>query len=233
MDTQGQRLRRARLKAGFKSAALAHRRFATKFANDISTYRSHENGWRDFHEDQAQAYAEAYGVSASWLLCLPEAEDDGGNSEVGEIVVKGEAQAGVWRDPAVDKPQHMPGKKLSIPKKAAKRPEEKKRFGVRVADASVDKVFAKGGYVVCVHLDEDEQGPEHFRIGDVLYIERTRHNLKEMSLRRVTAIEGGKLRLSTHSTEQQFKLPDVIHPSSGEKTVLLGKVVGHYSDYPN
>lgn len=59
-----QRLKTARLKAGF--------RFATEAARALNviepTYLSHENGSRDFDAESAARYARRYGTSVEWLL---------------------------------------------------------------------------------------------------------------------------------------------------------------------
>lgn len=58
------RLRRARLHAGYRTATAA----IDYFSWPSSTYRAHENGQNNFNPDAAQQYAEAYGVSPAWLL---------------------------------------------------------------------------------------------------------------------------------------------------------------------
>lgn len=58
------RLRRARLLAGFDTARAAIERFGWK----ASTYRAHENGQNKFRASDAGAYARAYKTSSAWLL---------------------------------------------------------------------------------------------------------------------------------------------------------------------
>lgn len=58
------RLRRARLLAGFDTAKAAIERFGWK----ASTYRAHENGQNRFGAGEAGAYAYAYKISSAWLL---------------------------------------------------------------------------------------------------------------------------------------------------------------------
>ena len=62
--TMHQRLKEARLKAGYRTATAAID--ACGWAN--STYRAHENGQNGFKVDDAKHYGEAYGVNPSWLL---------------------------------------------------------------------------------------------------------------------------------------------------------------------
>lgn len=65
------RLRRARLAAGFRTAAGA----ARKFGWEQPAYRSHDNGARTFGRDRAEVYARAFSVSAAWLMALSENRD--------------------------------------------------------------------------------------------------------------------------------------------------------------
>ncbi|WP_276200603.1 S24 family peptidase [Chelatococcus sp. XZ-Ab1] len=60
----GDRLRRARIEAGFSSAMGAAKRFGWS----PSTYAAHENGQNRFDEKAARKYAEAFKTSAAWLL---------------------------------------------------------------------------------------------------------------------------------------------------------------------
>lgn len=64
MSEPFERLRQARLKAGFSDTSAA----ATAFGWNINTYRSHENGIRGLRSATATRYAKAYKVSAAWLL---------------------------------------------------------------------------------------------------------------------------------------------------------------------
>jgi len=59
-----ERLRSARLAAGFGSAAEAARHFGWRPA----AYRHHENGTSGFRSDRGAEYARAYGVSVEWLV---------------------------------------------------------------------------------------------------------------------------------------------------------------------
>lgn len=62
--SMGDRLRHAREAAGYKTATAAVEHF--NWPN--STYRAHENGQNNFSPAVAKIYANAYGVSAAWLL---------------------------------------------------------------------------------------------------------------------------------------------------------------------
>lgn len=58
------RLRNARLAAGYKSASEAAREFGFHQQN----IRDHEAGRRGIHTKHAREYAQAFGISPSWLL---------------------------------------------------------------------------------------------------------------------------------------------------------------------
>jgi phage repressor protein C with HTH and peptisase S24 domain len=58
------RLKRARVNAGFASAAAAAESLGVK----RYTYTQHENGTRGFKRDAAAHYARRFGVSLTWLL---------------------------------------------------------------------------------------------------------------------------------------------------------------------
>jgi transcriptional regulator with XRE-family HTH domain len=76
--TPGDRLRQARLLAGFKSATKA----AAAAGMSESSYRAHENGQNAFTPEQAQHYASVFGCDPVWLLIGPYAEvDDDGPAE--------------------------------------------------------------------------------------------------------------------------------------------------------
>lgn len=58
------RLRRARIEAGFETAAAARERFGWA----VGTYPHNENGNASFSYKRAKEYAHAYGVRVEWLM---------------------------------------------------------------------------------------------------------------------------------------------------------------------
>lgn len=64
LTKQHERLRDARITAGFRSARQA----AIKFGWIGSTYGSHENGQSGLKIEQAIIYGEAFGVNPQWLV---------------------------------------------------------------------------------------------------------------------------------------------------------------------
>src|SRR4051812_36003144 len=64
MQTMGDRLRKARIDAGHKSARRAAQRFGWK----ESTYAAHENGQNEYDPETAERYGRAFKKPAAWLL---------------------------------------------------------------------------------------------------------------------------------------------------------------------
>lgn len=64
MLQRAQRLKQARINAGFTSASAAARRLSIP----VATYSAHENGGRAFSVEDGTLYARRFGVSLEWLL---------------------------------------------------------------------------------------------------------------------------------------------------------------------
>lgn len=62
--TANQRLRKARIAAGFKTAREAYE----KFGWNANSYRAHEAGPREYGRKKAVLYGRAFNVSPMWLL---------------------------------------------------------------------------------------------------------------------------------------------------------------------
>lgn len=97
-ETMGDRLKAARIKAGYPSARQA----AIKNNWPVSTYAAHENGQNEFGPEDAERYAKALKTAAGWLLTA-EGPAGGANrtkllGEVGagSIVYPFEDQAVEW-----------------------------------------------------------------------------------------------------------------------------------------
>jgi len=104
-------------------------------------------------------------------------------------------------------------------------------FAVRVTDASVNKSIPKGAHAMCAPLEDRVYSGQEFPIGAMLYIERERHGQKEHTLRRVSYIDGEKMRLATHSHQVRYREEIVYPPNPAkEKIRLLGRVKGIFVD---
>lgn len=64
MMSTSERLRQARINAGFDSASKA----AKMHGWGVSTYIAHENGQNEYSPERAKIYAKAFKTTAEWLL---------------------------------------------------------------------------------------------------------------------------------------------------------------------
>jgi hypothetical protein len=215
---QGARLREARILRGFKTAADAQRRY-----NWPSTYVSHENGTRGIGR-MYKEYAKKFRVNAAWLL---------GDSEERDLLTKGVKVVGegaleVWRGPSASGGEVTAQETLSIPRVGGEDLDD--RFAIRVADASINRSIPQGAYAICDHVD-DEPAPAEFEVGQILYVERLRGDLRELSFRRVAHVSDKALRLTTHSVDPKLK-QEQAYPSSreDEKLRIVGRVIGKYEE---
>lgn len=85
MKSMGERLRSARIAAGFKSAE----EFASSNKLPLPTYRSHENGNRNFTYSTAKMYARFLGCAPQWLFA-----GEGIPGEQTEIPIIGYVESG-------------------------------------------------------------------------------------------------------------------------------------------
>lgn len=65
----GDRLKNARIAAGYSSASAAAKAHGWR----VSTYIAHENGQNDFDPDRAEIYARAFKTAGEWLVFGKEA----------------------------------------------------------------------------------------------------------------------------------------------------------------
>jgi hypothetical protein len=95
-EEKANRLKSARIKAGYDSAQSA----AEGFGWTVSAYRHHENGTRGFGADVAKKYGRAFKVKPGWLLALPDIDDaaPAEKPDAERLVVSTSVAAGVWRE---------------------------------------------------------------------------------------------------------------------------------------
>lgn len=135
---QGERLRKARIQRGFQSARSACEFFGWNY----NTYTQHENGTGALSPRNAPRYAEAYGVSAAWLLT-----GEGAGEQVPMLPVSGKVSAGVWVEVDIDFNEHRDSAEMvpadpSYPKDA--------QFVLEVDGNSINRVAVSGDRLVCV-----------------------------------------------------------------------------------
>jgi phage repressor protein C with HTH and peptisase S24 domain len=148
MSDKAQRLREARIAAGYSSASSA----AQAFGWGDAGYRHHENGTRDYDADAARRYARAFKVKPGYLLGLDARLADDTPIELGpRLSVQGAVEAGMWREawqwPADEWESFMGMPGLAWP--------AQDRYGLRVEGESMNLIYPPGSVVECVKYRHD------------------------------------------------------------------------------
>lgn len=218
---KAERLKAARQKAGFTSAADAARAFGWT----ESAYRHHENGTRDFGPDAAKKYGRAFKAKPGWLLGLDSVDGEPPlPSREESLVVNGSVEAGVWRtSEAWDDERTFVIEGIPSPVPGAK------RFGLVVVGRSMDLHYEPDTVLDCVSIFDTPAKPQ---TGDHVICEWVRADgLRELTVKEYRE-EDGRYWLVPKSTDPKFKPveysgPDVEHPDESEIKVI-GFVVSAY-----
>jgi SOS-response transcriptional repressor LexA len=219
-SVKAERLRAAREKAGYSSAADAARTFAWP----EPAYRHHENGTRGFGADAAKKYGRAFKVKPGWLLGLDNV--DGGpppqSQEDDRLVVNGSVEAGAWRASEYwndERAFAIEGTPSPVP--------GARRFGLVVVGRSMDEFYEPDEVLDCVSIFDAKVKPE---TGDHVIVECIRSDgLRELTVKEYRE-EGGRYWLVPRSTRPEFKPmeypgPDKEH-SDGDGIHVIAFVVG-------
>ncbi|MGB3844281.1 MAG: S24 family peptidase [Sphingopyxis sp.] len=143
-DTPGERLKNARIAAGYASTVDA----ANALGVSQSTYAQHENGIRGIPKDKAPLYARRFKVSEEWLLYgkrRGEAQIDGAEPTM-PIPLLGEVPAGPWREAVQKSRQFIPAPQAGMPRSA---------YALKVKGDSMDRVVADGATIIIDPTDFD------------------------------------------------------------------------------
>lgn len=220
MDEKAERLREARIKAGFDSATEA----AEAFGWGVAGYRHHENGTRSYGADKAKQYGRAFKVKPGWLLGM-----DGVGKELPvsvnhseKLIVEGPVAAGVWREPAEGVARMI----IDIPPPIA----GVTRFGLTVEGFSMDQHYEPGTVLDCVSIYSEGVEPES---GDHVIVERIKPDgLRELTVKEFV-IRGDVFALIPRSTHPEFKEIVIGSPDRGhigdDEVRVIGFVVSTIS----
>jgi len=236
-ESMHDRLKKARIGAGFATATDAIRRFGWKG----STYRAHENSQNQYDPDTAKTYGQAYGVSPGWLLTgegemrptsfrrstpLDGAPVNGGTDDGHCVPVKGKAAAGIWSEVFLADQADEPQQRNPFP--LDPRFPKEVQFDLIVEGSSLNKFAHEGDYLRCV--DIDYSGIDILE-GDLVVIERTREkSLRELSARRVR-INNGRHEFWPESDDPRWRAPVIAKDGvaeAGEEVKILAKVLWTY-----
>lgn len=216
------RLRQARIAAGFTSASEAAQRFGWGEAS----YRHHENATRNYGPDAAKRYGRAFKVKPAWLLGLDPSSELAAVDHGGErLEVNGSVAAGVWRESehwnderqfVIDLPSPVPGAR---------------RFGLEVEGLSMDLFYAPGAVLDCISIYSAEVRPAD---GDHVIVERVRPDgLRELTVKEYRERDGERL-LVPRSSDARFKPivypgpDDPARPTTEERVEIIAFVVTSY-----
>jgi len=178
LDTMGERLKWARVQAGYTSAKLGAEATDTAY----STYSAHENGQNQFSAAIAEIYAGIYGVSAGWLLTGERAGDagSGGLALSKNTRMMGIAKAGsfnMMRD-TVETMNTPRGQSFS---------NLTQLMWEYQGDSMAGECIVDGDYIIGVEYGELIASGERLTEGQAVIVERIipEQRLREVSLRRV------------------------------------------------
>lgn len=193
MQTQADRLRQARIKAGYETAKQA----AEAMGVPVSTYIQHENGARGYPASRATRYGRFLRVTPEWLLY--------GRGEGAPVAVPvpinrmvpvlGDVQAGAWQ--AVDSEREVTE---SVPI-VLPGFERAQLFALRVVGPSMNKHYPEGTIVVCCPAHEIG-----VRDGDHVVVENRRNGMVETTVKEVVQEKGG-VALWPRSDDPAYQTP--------------------------
>lgn len=164
MSDAGERLKQARTKAGYSSAAMA----ATAMGLSLATYAQHENGLRGFPASKAERYGRFFRVAPEWLLYGSKAANAVSVDLGPRLFVKGEVAAGVWKEAWEIDPDQWE----TFTGRADVAAPLQRRFGLRVVGESMGLVYPPGTVIECVGYDGDTLIPSGKRV----VVIRTKHD---------------------------------------------------------
>jgi len=225
-DEMTDRLRKARIAAGYDSASAAARAYGW----NGPAYTHHENGTRGITVEAAKRYARAFRVNPGWLLALDKVEVAPAEASRERIVeVTGSVAAGVWRE-TTEWPQSDRFEIVVGPSPFPKA----RRFGLRVDGHSMDQVFAPGTLLDCLSIFDLGIEPAS---GDLVIVERQRADgMRELTVKEYQRDEDGRTWLLPRSTKPEFQapievgVPDADHEDDGYVQVIAF-VIGSYQPH--
>jgi phage repressor protein C with HTH and peptisase S24 domain len=215
MGTRGERLKKARIDAGYRSARDASESLGIKY----STYAGHENGSRAYGADEAAIYARKFKVSSEWLLygrsgtvtTVP-------ISPLATIPVIGIVRAGLWQDADAGDA----GLYQVVPA-AADAPAEW-QFALAVEGTSLNRIALPGDILICMDIVKARY---EFADGDLVIVERSRFagQMVERTAKRIKRVVEG-FELWPESDDPAFQSPIRLNGvEDGAEVRIIAKVL--------
>lgn len=195
MKKAGDRLKEARLAAGYDTAIAACEAFGWK---EI-TYRAHESGGRGMRKDVAQRYARAFKVSPAWLL-IGDGNIDKINltENIDRLEVIGVSYAGIWRDNSLGVPAMK-----NVPRVGADpRFPAESQYLIKVEGNSMDLVAEDGSFAHCVDFPATGRS---FQDGNLVLAVRTKTDGTQETTIKLIKLKNGKIELWPRSSDPKHK----------------------------
>lgn len=196
MGTRGERLKKARRDAGYRTATDA----AKSLGIPYPTYAAHENGSRQYEADEAVVYARKFKVPIEWLLT-----GKGGavtplsKSPLASVPVIGIVRAGAWQD--INAGDHS---LYEVVPAAPDAPTEW-QYAYTVEGTSLDKIAQPGDILVCLDCIKSRVD---IKEGDLVVVERSRFGgqMVERTAKRIRRSIAG-IELWPESNDPLFQEP--------------------------
>lgn len=223
MSTLGERLKSARIAAGYESAAEAARALGEHPQN----VRDHEADRRNPSPDKAAKYARAYNVSVGSILFgkgeAPES-DVTTNDNVRMVGIVGEIRAGVFAEVPLEHQDPWEMVPVSLPEYARAH-----LYALYVVGRSMDHYYRDGSVVIVCPTAE-----AGVREGDHVVVRRWRGGLAETTLKEV-ALDNEGVALWPRSSDPAYQTPLRLTAKreADEGPEIIGVVVGSFASRPN
>lgn len=219
-ETPADRLRRARIDAGYSTAKAA----AEAFGWNVNTYISNENGNAPYSFKKAQVYAQRLKVSPEWLYTGASAPESAGLRPISRMVpVVGIVQAGLWQEIVGDDAET--GELLPFNLQGF---ENAQLFALRVSGTSMNLHYPEGTRVVVCPVAQIG-----VREGDHVVVRRRRGGLVETTLKEVVQTREG-IELWPRSSDPRFQEPVrlAVNREADEGPEIIAVVVSAYTIRP-
>lgn len=214
MNTPHERLKQARITAGFDSASQA----AERLGVPLATYQQHENGIRGIPAKRAALYGTFFKAAPEWILYGRGSGPGGKGSapvirEARHVPIVGTAAANVWGDGGqVD----SLGDSVPVDLPAF---EQNELFALRVHGPGMDEHYLPSAVVIASTL----KGLE-VRSGDHVIVRRRQGAMVEVSIREVAAKKGGA-ELWARSSDARLHEPLILSAKQDDQTLQIAGVV--------
>lgn len=217
-QTTGDRLKAARIAAGYATAADAARALGEHPQN----VRDHEADRRGVSPEKAAAYARLYKVDVSHILFGAGHTSDSGvshNENVRMVGIIGEVRAGLFAEIPSEQPEPWEYVPVTLPEYARAH-----LFALTVVGRSMDRHYPDGSVVVVCPAHE-----AGIRENDHVVVRRWRGGLAETTLKEVV-VEAGGVALWPRSSDPAYQEPIRLETvrDADEGPEIIGVVVGSF-----